>query len=220
MIPRFEKNIFVQYAKGRIKANKNFLVVVTGETGSGKSWAAISLAKMINPDFSEEHIVLSYLDLIEIAESRKFPKGTVLVFDEVSAEALQARDAMSKKNKNVSAILQTFRNLNYVVFFTTPDISFVDSQARRLMHMVLVTRHINTKAERCKLQMYFIRINRIKGSMYYQIPRVKINDEYFRCSYLSVPKPPDELIQVYEKKKWFFQKRLYKKLKKEFAEEV
>ena len=34
------------------KLNDNWLSIITGDTGSGKSWTALSLAEKIDPDFN------------------------------------------------------------------------------------------------------------------------------------------------------------------------
>jgi len=217
-MPNPLKNLFIMYIMQRIRKNKNLLIAIVGETGSGKSYAALSLARAIDKDFGVNKIIFTYTDLIKVAEERRFRKGSCVVFDEVSAEALQARDFMSKKNKNLSALLQTFRNLNYIVIFTSPDMSYIDKQARRLMHLVMVTSHINYESEYCSLKIYMLSINRVSGKVYYKFPTWVYEGTPYSVEYISLPKPPEPIITVYERKKRKFQKRLYARLRRDFSE--
>ena len=219
----FVETAFDRYIKQRIKRNKNLLMLVAGDTGSGKSWTALAIAERVDEDFNEEKIIFTYDELIDVVETQKFPKGSCIIFDEASAEALQARDFMSRKNKSISALLQTFRNMNYVVIFTSPDMSFIDRQARSLLHMILVTRDdgINYQANLNSVKVYMIRKSIFKGGFkYFNILRWKdhATGEINELSTLLVPKPRPNLIKAYELKKHQFQKKLYRKLRKHFGE--
>ena len=218
-----QESLFVKWAKYRIARNKNLLLVVVGETGSGKSWAALEIARNLDERFASDHIIFTYKELIDVVQERRFPKGSCLIFDEASAEALQARDFMSKKNKSISALLQTFRNLNYIVIFTSPDMSFIDRQARCLLHMILVTKNINFKTNLNTLKLYTIKSSIFKGGFRY-FEKLRLFDRstqtQHEIEHLILHKPPPKLIVEYEAKKHEFQKVLYRRLRKELTEEA
>ncbi len=121
--------------------NKNFIVIFVGETGSGKSYSALAMAEMIDPDFSIEKVVYKPRDFLNLLDKCK--KGDVLVFDEAGV-GIPAREWQSIQNKLMGYVLQTFRYKNIGVFMTTPSMSFIDKQVKILTHFVIkVYGHIN-----------------------------------------------------------------------------
>ena len=214
------RNIFVAYIKKKIKQNKNLLVCCVGGTGSGKSYAVLSLANQIDRNFSIDRVLFTYTDLINISEYKSYPPGTVFIFDEASAESFQARDFMSKKNKNLSALLQTFRNRNYIIFFTSPNLKFMDKQARTLIHMTLETDKIFYDVDMCRLKIKYVVVNPLTGSVYFMYPVWKIEDQPIRVTRITVPKPPQDLIDEYEIKKREYQKKLYTKLRRDYKDDI
>jgi len=118
--------------------NKNWLCVVCGETGSGKSYSAISFGSMIGRTF----IVFTPLEFLELLNSGKIKKGDVIIFDEAGV-GLSARRWQSEQNIVMGSVLQTFRHMNIAVIFTVPNLSFVDVQARKLFHMIMETESID-----------------------------------------------------------------------------
>ena len=108
---------------------------------------------------------------------------------------------MTNKNKRLSAILQTFRNRNYIVFFTLPDLSFMDKQARKLLHAVFETKKIDYKAGYCTLTCKFTNTDRISGKVFPTYPIFPINGVPTRITKITIPLPTQELRDEYEKKK-------------------
>lgn len=107
------------------------MIAVCGETGSGKSYAAMSIGERCDPNFSVDNVCFSipeYLDALE----RSGP-GDVLVFDE--SQAWGARRAMSKKNVAMSDVAAMCRFTLVSTIFTAPALSFIDVNLRRLMHI-------------------------------------------------------------------------------------
>jgi type III secretion system FlhB-like substrate exporter len=69
------KDSIIRYIGNRVlTTNKNFLCAVTGQTGSGKSWATVSIcekyAKMHNISFNpDKHIITSLMELLLLINS-------------------------------------------------------------------------------------------------------------------------------------------------------
>lgn len=217
-------NPFVLYARYRtLKQKMDLLMACAGERGSGKSWSMCSLALSIDPTFNINRVIFSYNDLIDVAEKREHPPGSAFIFDEITADALQARNFMSKKNKNLSALLQTFRNMRYIVILTTPSIRFIDKQARELLHLILITSNKGLSKELAqnyrKISVFLVE-NTVGSQLgyakqWYKHPVWFINDTPIEIDNFLIPKPPQELVEEYEKKKWLFQKKLYQRLRKD-----
>jgi hypothetical protein len=193
-------NVIIDYIKRRIAFNKNFLAAIVGDTGSGKSYAALFLAEKTDSTFNLNNVVLNGKEFIYLIDSGRLHKGSAVVVDEAGV-SLQTRDSMTNKNKRLSAILQTFRNRNYICFFTLPDLSFMDKQARKLLHMIFETKKINYQAGYCTLTCKFTGIDRISGKAYPNFPIFPVGGIPTRISRITIPLPTQELRDAYEQKK-------------------
>lgn len=127
-----------EYIKRRIDRNENLLASFVGGTGSGKSFAAIreaiELAKILDPNFSEERIVFSAYDCLKLVYSNTLVAGSVVIYDESGVST----GNMDFQNKDVimfTKVLQTFRESNYILLFTLPSEGLLVKAARGLMHM-------------------------------------------------------------------------------------
>jgi len=191
-------NIFVARIKSRLLyKNKNWLAIVCGETGSGKSYSAISIAKLVG---GRVFIVFTALEFLELLNSGKLQRGDVIIFDEAGV-GMSSREWYSVQNKLLGSILQTFRNLNLAVIFTVPNLSFVDVQARKLFHTYLETAYLDYEKEIAFLRVHDIQVNSRLDRIYYKKPKVRIANGVFKMSHLAIPKPDPEMLEYYEGKK-------------------
>lgn len=189
-----------------LKLNKNFLAVVTGDTGSGKSYAAMRLAQLIDPKFSVKNIALDPEQFFEILENKNVGKGSCIIFDEAGV-GMGARDWYTIQNKVFGYVLQTFRHLNIAVIFTVPNLSFIDVQLRNLLHMHLNMQSINYNTLVSRAKVYYLK-QRPREDKYIPIhPRVRIPGKYTsvgkisKCDIWEFKIPPDHMIMSYEAKK-------------------
>lgn len=123
----------------RIQNNQNVMGAICGETGSGKSYAALSIGERCDPNFSIENVCFSIPEFIEAL--RRSGPGDILVFDE--SQAWSARRAMSKQNVEMTDIAAMCRFTLVSVLFTAPALSFIDVSLRRLMHLYVHVSPIN-----------------------------------------------------------------------------
>jgi ABC-type dipeptide/oligopeptide/nickel transport system ATPase component len=129
------------------KRNSNFMLLVTGAPGSGKSFSCLAIAQKLDPEFSVDRIVKDanqFCDMISNPAKYGLRKGSVIVFEEVGVN-MNARDFQSVKNKMMSFITQTFRYQNLIVLFNSPHGAFVDINLRRLIHANLDVSHHDNK---------------------------------------------------------------------------
>jgi len=54
-----KESLWVSYIKQRIRNNKNFIGIVSGSTGSGKSWSSLSIGEQADPKFDIDRVVFS-----------------------------------------------------------------------------------------------------------------------------------------------------------------
>jgi len=201
-----EKILWIQYIKQRIKQNKNFLCVVTGPTGSGKSWTTLSIAEMLDDTFNADRIIFKGHDLMKQINSKDLPKkkGLVFVWDEAGID-LSSRSWQSLTNKMINFLIQTFRHRCFILFFTVPYGDFVDIATRKLLHAEFKTVAIDFKEKSVKIKPHHLRyFPRYKDIRPKRLAYVKEGGGVAPLDFWSVPSPSKELIEAYERKKTVF----------------
>jgi len=211
---------WIGYIKQRIKNNKNFLCMVVGPTGSGKSLTALSILEMLNDKFNIDMVVFNGKDLIKLINygTYKKTKDNVIGFlwDEAGVE-LSHRNWQSITNKIINYLLQTFRHRNFVLIFTAPYMDFVDSSTRKLFHAVFETCGINKQKQTVTLKPKQIQYNADRKKFYYHYLKVSIKDHgVVKKKRWRVHRPTPETEKLYEKKKFEFTSELNKKIEKTF----
>jgi len=64
------------------RRDEHWMCGVVGEEGSGKSYTALKIAKMIDPAFDAEQVVFDPADLLKRLENDEYQRGDVFVLDE------------------------------------------------------------------------------------------------------------------------------------------
>lgn len=205
----------------RIRNNQNVIGAVCGETGSGKSWTALKIGEMVDPNFGIDSVVFSAKEFLESFETHS--RGDVVVYDE--GQEWSARRAMSRRNVEVSDILTMLRFTQVNVIFTVPNINLVDINLRRLMHIYLEVRPVDRVGGPKQLRnksiasIYLIRHRRSPGGssddmrqMHPDVPiirdgmmrKLKVDSAQFDA-------PSPSLVEAYERKKRdIFHERLHR----------
>jgi len=225
------KHSFIHYFANRVlNNNKNFLCAVTGQTGSGKSWLAGSVAEIYsrlygisyNPNI---HILFSVKELLDLINrddlETALPPGSIIMFDEPQVSA-NARDWRSEANQILGTLTSTFRNMRLIVFFATPYLEFIDKQSRILFHAEINVQGFDKTTNLTLCKPRFLEWNGKKGEFYKKrlIVRHPVEGKtalnwYFVQNW-EVPKPSKAWCQVYESKKIAFTRRLNKELQQQY----
>jgi len=200
---------WIRWIKKRIFYNLNFISLFQGATGIGKTWGAISLAQMIDKDFSIDQIVFDFKELMSVINSDWFKekKWKIIIFDEPQI-TISNRNWQSATNKLMNYLLTTFRHQNVILLFCSPYVDFLDSQSMKLLHCIFQCEGVNKKKGlsrvRPKIQQYNSYMKKVYQHPLYVIKRKKavpLRDWY-------IPKPSEEMIQLYEQKKTTFTTKL------------
>jgi DNA-binding CsgD family transcriptional regulator len=204
-------NYWVKYINSRIDNNKNFLGCFIGQTGTGKSYSAISFAKLIDKDFKPDQIFMRASEFMEhvINLKSKYYKGKVLIWDE-SGKDLNSKEWASKSNRIINVVLQTFRKYNIIVLFTLPYFSFLDSDARKLVHGTFETETIDLNTKECLIKPFILQVNQQTGKIYQKY--LKVNHEGNGISpveRIRIKIPDEETLKFYENKKDNFTNDIY-----------
>ena len=204
---------WIRWIKKRINNNLNFLAIAEGPTGVGKSWAMLSIAHQIDPEFESRQVAFSFKQVMEIINSDWFKKKKwkIIIFDEAQTD-MGNRQWQSLTNKLVNFLLSTFRHQNIILLFTSPYSDFIDSQAMKLIHCKLEVRSHDRKTSKTTIRPKLLQYNSNMKKFYYHSLHV-IKDGFPEKMMLwKVDKPPKHLIEPYEKDKIAFTAELNKSI--------
>ena len=168
---------------------------VVGAGGTGKTVYAVISSYILNPrKFTEDKYVNTAKEFLKAIDESK-PSDSI-VWDELGA-SMSARKWHSMSNILTGEVLQTYRANKLSVFFCTPDLSFVDVQARKMMTSYCeVKRGGNIKST---VFLYKININRRDGQIWFPHYRGIVNSKYMRMPKIDIPK---KLINKVPKEIW------------------
>lgn len=188
----------IYHLKQRLtKKRKNALILIVGDTGGGKSYAALKMAEAIDPTFHPGRIAhMRGSEFIRILTTEKLRRGNVVIWDDVG-KGLKKRDWYDVVNKAIVDVLQVFRVLGLCVIFTCPDASFIDSNAISLFHYWGEMTTIDYTKKKSKMKFFKIQKNRRTGKTYWHYIRVAGK----KITRLVTGLPSRELIRQYEKDK-------------------
>jgi len=111
-----------------IDRDKDFVGLVTGGEGNGKSSLAVEMARYVDGDFDvEKQVAMSYEDVIRTAD--ELEPGQALVIDE-GIEMLLSRNHAKKKNKIILEWFREVRAKNLFFFICMPKFKEVDKPIR------------------------------------------------------------------------------------------
>lgn len=200
---------WISWIKKRIAHNLNFISLFQGATGIGKTWGAISLAQMIDPEFSVQQVVFDFKELMAVINSDWFKekKWKIVIFDEPQI-TISNRNWQSTTNKLMNYLLSTFRHQNIILIFCSPYVDFLDSQSMKLLHCIFECVGVNKKKELSRVRPKIQQYNSYMKKTYQHPLYVIRNKKAIPLRDWYIPKPSEELIEQYEQKKTNFTSKL------------
>jgi len=209
-----KENPLKKYIWDRVrKQNKNYLMAIVGETGSGKSYAGLRLGIELDPTFNIDRIVFSPSEFMALINGG-LPSGSVIMYDECGV-SMDSRTWYSVMNRMINYVLQTFRHRNLIVLFTVPLMKFMDSNARQLMHAYIVLKEIKRGEKQSYGSMYMLQHNYSLGTTYNKKPRIISGADRVRIDYITFKLPNKTFVAEYERKRGAFTAQLNEGIEKE-----
>ena len=179
--------------------NQNFMAIICGSTGSGKSYMGIELCRMIDPEFDEDHIVFETNDFVKLINHPKIHRGSAVMYDELGKGAM-SREFYKTENKELGKVLQTFRHMNVATIFTVPSLSFADKIPRTLNHVYIETKEIKYDDRDIIIKWLNLDTNPRFDTQYNYFPQAQNT----KANQLVVHKAPRCLLKAYEQKKTLY----------------
>lgn len=199
--------------ESRFRQKKNTFIAICGGVGEGKSYTALRLAEIIQPDFNVREQVVYYpqqfLSVIENARSKGYK---VVVLDEAHT-TIPARLWYSFTNLAISLVASTFRQLkSLVVIIVTPNINWVEKSIREMINFYGVV--LRKEDSPTYLKLYEVGLNYF--DLREQTPYLKrivfaYNGRPYRLNVIEVGMPSQRLIEEYEQVSTEFKRQLIEK---------
>jgi len=179
------------------KLNRTSITV--GSPRSGKSWASARILELTSSAFDVNNVVWTIPQFMGLTNSNKLKDGSGLMFDEAGV-SMNARNWYERENKNAMMTLQTYGYRHFNVLFTTPSMSYVDSQSRKLFNYLFEPIEMNKRAGTVTVSVKEMSHNPQTDKIYYKTP--VINGR--RYPYIILSKPSEEFVKSYESlsEKW------------------
>ncbi|RLF51737.1 MAG: hypothetical protein DRN11_02255 [Thermoplasmata archaeon] len=127
---------FCKYIARVRKQDEDFVMLVSGQTRSGKSTLAIEIAMLIDPNFDIEKNIL--FDIKELGKRIFDEKGKEYILDESIFDAF-SRDAMSSMNKWLIKVLTACAERNHIIIMIIPKVKWLDKPVRERISFMFYT---------------------------------------------------------------------------------
>jgi len=221
---RKEGDILNQWFYNRmVRKNQNVLLAVTGSTGSGKSYACLSIADHWYISYFKEafpvetNCCFSIGEVLKLLSGKKLRKYEIIILEEGGVN-LGNLDFQSRVSKLFSHVLQSFRSMNIILIMNLPVLTMLNKSARLLLHAHFITAGINYQRKRSQLKPFLHQLNQSTGKSFWKYIRVGTHGSFVPIKRLTFSIPSDELLEIYESKKLRFVSDLTESFSKELDE--
>lgn len=214
-----EKKILLTYLKSiyiSVHGMKyNFLGVTTGKHRVGKSIDTVLLCSILDKTFlpnMEDRIVYfpeQFMSALQDIAKKRIVGGAI-VWDEAGV-GIPARSWYDMSNKSINYVTQVMGYLRPIIFFVTQDMTYIDSQPRKLFHVFYEV--YRNSSDHNFIKPFNLSYDKKVGKIYYLYPRINraIEDVVgttIKLRRIKVKLPPKEIIDRYEDHSFEFKKRI------------
>lgn len=207
--------------------HEDFILVVVGRKGRGKSYASIRTAEKwsngLGVDFNirdnVKHTVKSTLVAIN---SGNLEVGSPIIIEEMGVLA-NSRDFMSTVNKVLSFLAQTVRVKHYFIIINVPKWKMIDKSVRVLANarLEILRKNISNKTTTGKLYLLEYEDTQ-KEKEWRRFLRFKVMNvrKLYVLKNIIFHLPSEELCTAYEEKKIDYTNKLYSDLENSLEPEM
>jgi len=212
-VPQTKERWIAKEIRRRVlEYNLNAIAVWVGPTGSGKSYSALRLAELVDPEFVLAHLAFSAENFLDLVNEPDLKPGSVIVWDEAGL-GMPAREWQSVFNRSVGYVLQSFRFKRIALFMTVPDQAFIDAQARALFHYYFECVSIDRAFSRVIAKPFITEHSPRFGKDYMKYPRIRLPTGTVKMGSVAFELPSKELRDHYERKRKDYMGAYYQDLR-------
>lgn len=187
--------------------NEHWMCVIVGQEGMGKSYTAIKVGELIDPNFSADNVYFDPAQLLENLKEGNYTAGDVWVLDEAGV-GVGNRTWQDSGQKKLNQALQLVRSHNVGFVFTLPRLGELDKQARGRLQTAIEIEQ-KKDGEYVKANWWESEIDRMgfsKGDgMWWAQPTI----DGHPVEAVKITPPSDDIIEPYEAEKQQFQEEFY-----------
>ncbi|MFD1515708.1 hypothetical protein [Halomarina rubra] len=211
-----EKNVVLKHcAWNRMhRHNQNWMAAFCGETGSGKSMAALRVCEVLDPDFGMDQVAFSVEEVLELVVDDSYGPGSMILFEEASVGASN-HNWYEKANQVLGQVMETWRHQNRGLVFTLPAFSRLDKTARSRVHNYAAMKEIDRIRKLSAGKFYNVEEDEFSGELRRPFPRIN----GVKYEWMKFNLPSADLTQRYEARKSEFTTDLNQELLDELREE-
>ena len=141
------KNELIKIKKGVTKKDRDFVLVIDGEEGSGKSVLTMQIAKFLDSSFNLENVCFNSTQFIE--RLKKAPRFSCIVLDEAFNSA-NSRASLTEVNRSLIGVATEMRQRNLFVLIVIPSFFDLDRYFALWRCKSLIHVYFNKKGGRGK----------------------------------------------------------------------
>ncbi len=218
-------NSWCRWTVNRVRTQNNSTNIrLIGDTGTGKSWSALSIAeimaRLLNKEITEKNIYFSISDVIRrIAKDPPRP-GEIFFIDEQQVDS-SATDYNTLRGKAYTTFFSTIRSKRYIIISTMPFADMIIKKVRRFFHVEIETLNVDAKRQVVRTKPRLLEYHKHKDFIYRKRLTAYYKDQVTnvwrqkKITIWDIPKPSNKLINLYEQMKAEFQQQTYKELVKD-----
>jgi len=214
-----ERKILLTYLKSIYQSvhymKYNFLGITTGKHRVGKSVDTVLICSILDKTFYpnlEDRVVYFPEQFMKALKdlAKKNIVGGAIVWDEAGV-GIPARSWYDMSNKSINFVTQVMGYLRPIIYFVTQDMTYIDSQPRKLFHSFYEC--YRNSSDHNFIKPFNLYYDKKSGKIYYNYPRINrvIEDVIgttVKLKRIKVQKPPTELIDRYEQHSFDFKDRI------------
>lgn len=196
---KLENSHVIKEIAGYIQKGQGRNIFITGDPGSGKSNTsmaiALEVAKLLGKPFTTKNIVFDSLTFTETYNNKKkTPEGSSLIYEEAGV-GNNSKNSQNQVQKKYNQMLQTIRKRGILVIFNAPDLSFLDKDARKLLHYWFKTEKHDLTNKQITVSPYVVQVDQRTGNILYPYPVY----DGMQLTKIIVPYVPPKYYKAYEK---------------------
>lgn len=132
---RIKKGIDKEIIPSLREKDKDYIIVIDGKEGVGKSWFGLQVGRYIDPNLNLSRVVFNPEEFKEAIFKAK--KGEVIIYDEAFT-GLSSRASLSGVNRYLVSMMMQMRQKNLCVILILPTFFLLDRYAAMFRSRILI----------------------------------------------------------------------------------